>query len=205
MGNISAIFVKVIPPRPKNIKMDYKAESERRPLKPEEEQQLRQIVVVRAPAALEQAAQARDDRSLFYALPGAAFAAFHLERYDLAEEYALRALGLAPAYRDDWNYGNAIHAARTIFGLLALMRGDLPDAVRQLHLAGETPGSPQLGSFGPTMQLAKELLRRGERQAVLEYLAQCRAFWSMGKEWLALWEAKILAGRLPNFSHHSFG
>jgi hypothetical protein len=61
-------------------------------------------------------------------------------------------------------------------------------------------GSPQLNSFGPTMQLAKALLRAGETRAVLNYLAQCRVFWTAGKTWLDLWEAKIHEGQVPNFA-----
>jgi hypothetical protein len=48
--------------------------------------------------------------------------------------------------------------------------GDIEEAKKQLLLAGKTPSSPQLNSFGPNMILAKELLDKGEKDTVLHYL-----------------------------------
>lgn len=42
-------------------------------------------------------------------------------------------------------------------------------------------GSPQLKSFGPSMGLAKELVRDGEKEAVIEYLKLCAQFWESGR------------------------
>jgi hypothetical protein len=63
--------------------------------------------------------------------------------------------------------------------------------------AGATPGSPQLNSFGPNMALAKELLDKGEREAVLEYFTLCSKFWDRDelKEWMAL----VKDGVTPKF------
>lgn len=68
-----------------------------------------------------------------------------------------------------------------------------------LRAAGETPGSPQLNSFGPNMTLAKDLLERGERDAVLAYFEACRVFWKMGGNSLDAWRQDVEAGRIPNF------
>jgi hypothetical protein len=125
-----------------------------------------------------------------------------LERYPLAADLAAKSLEMAASFRGDWNYGNAIHAGHAVLGLLALRDGDTQRAVQELHKAGATPGSPQLDSFGPSMQLAKQLLRAGEAAAVLSYLEQCRAFWKMGDTWLTIWEEKIRAGDVPNFFMH---
>jgi len=62
----------------------------------------------------------------------------------------------------------------------------------------------QLASFGPTMQLAAALLNVGETDAVLKYLAQCRAFSEMGPPWLDVWEPKIRHGVIPNFFMHRY-
>jgi hypothetical protein len=126
-------------------------------------------------------------------------AAFHLERYSLAAELAREALNMAGAFERTWNFGNAIHLGHTVQGLLALREGDVDHAVIELEKSGEIRGSPQLNSFGPTMQLAKELLKAGRRDAVLRYLQQCREFWKMGGTWLDVWEQKIQAGGIPNF------
>lgn len=184
--------------------MFFEAQSEEQPLTPEQDAQLRQIVVDRAPAELAAVDAATTDEEVFYALPSAAYAAFHLEQFDLAGKLAQRALLMAQAYRGNWNYGNAIHAGHTVLGLLALRGGDLLTATARLKDSGETPGSPQLGSFGPTMYLAKELLKRGHFEPVREYFRQCREFWKMGDTWLEIWNKKIDAGEIPNFFFHCY-
>jgi tetratricopeptide (TPR) repeat protein len=184
--------------------LSFESDTEKEPLTPELEAQLKAVVVDRAPAALTALDAAETEEDIFYSLPGAALAALHLERYKQAEELARKCLEMAPSHTRNWNYGNAIHAGHTVLGLVALHNGELSIAVAELEKSGETPGSPQLGSFGPTMQLAKALLRNGETEAVLAYLQQCRAFWKMGGEWLDIWERKIKADAVPNFFMHSF-
>ena len=184
--------------------MSFEAKSEEQPLTPEQDAQLRQIVVDRAPAELAAVDAAATDEDLFYALPNAAYAAFHLEQFDLARNLAQRALDMAPGYPRNWNHGNAIHAGHTVLGLLALRDGDVVAAAEELKKSGETPGSPQLGSFGPSMHLAKELLKLGQFEPVREYFRQCRKFWKMGDTWLDLWNKKIDAGEVPNFFMHRY-
>jgi tetratricopeptide (TPR) repeat protein len=184
--------------------MSFEAASEAMVLTPEQEAELKAIVVARAPEELAEVDAAKSEEELFYALPRAAVAAFLIERYDYANELAGKALALAPSYERNWNFGNAIHFAHTVLGLIALHNDDLANAVCELGKAGATPGSPQLDSFGPTMQLAKALLRQGESKAVLAYLNQCRSFWKMGGVWLDLWEQKIRSGVVPNFFMHCY-
>ena len=158
-----------------------------------------------AQKALAKLEVASSEEQQFYALPNAAFAAYHLERWDDGKTYAERALSLADSFTDNWNLGNAVHTAHTIAGLLALRQGDRAAAVDALHASGTTPGSPQLNSFGPTMQLAIALLEVGERHAVMSYLTQCSTFWKMGSASLAIWPRKIAAGEMPNFFNHRYG
>ncbi len=148
-------------------------------------------------------AVAPDDRCC--AAPRASMAALALGDRDLARRIAEDALRLAEDFRDSWNHGNAIHRAHTVLGVLALRSGDAKAAVEHLHAAGAVTGSPQLKSFGPSMWLARDLLSAGESQAVLKYLEQCRSFWSMGDEWLRLWELKVRRGAMPNFAMHLLG
>ena len=184
--------------------MNYEEETEKEPFTPEMEAASQQIAVSRAPAQLEKLASAQCDDDAFVHLPRAAAAAFHLGQLADAKLFAQRALALAPNYPDNWNYGNAIHLGHTVLGLLALNEGDQTKAITELRESGTTPGSPQLKSFGPTMQLAKALLRNGQTDAVLEYLNECRVFWEMGGTWLDLWERKIREGQVPNFFQHSY-
>ena len=60
-------------------------------------------------------------------------------------------------------------------------------------------GSPSLDSFGPNMTLAKEMLERGERGAVLEYFDLCGKFWKHGRDRLAVWREQVEAGVVPDF------
>jgi hypothetical protein len=82
---------------------------------------------------------------------------------------------------------------------VALLDGDIATARAELLLAGETPGSPQLDSFGPNMRLAKELLQAGENAIVLEYFELCQRFWVMGAQRLSQWSAAIYESRMPDF------
>jgi class 3 adenylate cyclase len=61
------------------------------------------------------------------------------------------------------------------------------------------PGSPALGSFGPGMMLANDLLQKGERDTVLEFFALCGTFWTSGSQKLASWADTVRNGGVPNF------
>jgi len=184
--------------------MTFEASTEQAPLTPEQEVAFRQIVLDRAPGDLAPLDDDLPNDKTFVHLPQAAAAAFHLDRFSDAKAYAEKALFLAPTFATDWNYGNAIHLGHTVLGLLALREGDFALAVEELQKSGNTPGSPQLNTFGPTMQLAKELLRAGYVDPVLSYFKQCRSFWRMGSTWLDLWESKVLTGQVPNFFGHCY-
>jgi hypothetical protein len=116
-----------------------------------------------------------------------------------AKSYAEELLRLAPKYSKDWNYGNALHKGNLTLGRLSVRSGDLENAKKYLLEAGRTPGSPQLNSFGPNMALAKELLEKGERSAVLEYFGLCGNFWEMGGQKLREWSALVKDGITPDF------
>jgi hypothetical protein len=178
--------------------MSFEADSEITPLTPDQEAQLRALATDRAPELLAALNTADSAESRFYALPDAALAAYRLGNLGHAVELAAEALELARSYPDNWNFGNALHLAHTVQGLVALGRDDVGVAVDELASAGATPGSPQLDSFGPSMELARALLKRGQTEPVLKYLAQCRVFWKMGTTWLNLWEPMVRAGRVPN-------
>ena len=134
-------------------------------------------------------------------------------RGDMVEAKALatKYLSLAPSFKCDWNYGNAIHNANTILGLVALRGGDRAGAVRHLLAAGASRGSPQLDSFGPSLMLAKKLAEAGEHGAVATYIRSIRAFWTaedttmlglLGRpssDPMATWIAELEANRVPDF------
>jgi tetratricopeptide (TPR) repeat protein len=141
----------------------------------------------------------RSESSRFYRLESLAKAAYKAGAFEKASRYASELLDAASKYPQDWNYGNALHHGNNVLGQVALKQGEIAKAKEYLLKAGKTSGSPQLNSFGPNMILAKDLLEKGERDTVVEYLEQCRNFWSTGKANLDEWIKEIKAGQTPNF------
>lgn len=114
-----------------------------------------------------------------------------------------------------WNYGNVVFDANEMLGRVAL-RENKPEIARTLlRAAGQSPGSPQLCSFGPDLVLARELLEHGEqedRETVLAFLTDISRFWNSPgarnansqrvaidhlKE-IQTWRQQIGDGKIPN-------
>jgi len=129
-------------------------------------------------------------------LQSLAKAALAANKPQKAKEYAENILS---QNSPGWNYGNNIHHGNIILGRIALTLDDLEEAKKRLIKAGETPGSPQLNSFGPNMTLAKELLQKGEKDVVLKYLELCSKFWKSGKDRLHKWSVVVKDGKIPDF------
>jgi len=142
---------------------------------------------------------ATTDLERFTFLPTLAKAAFELGAIDEAEAWARESLDLATTFRNNWNYGNAIHDGHSVLGRVALARGDMLAAKQELLEAGRTPGSPQLASFGPNVTLARDLLRRNEVPTVVQYLRLCQAFWEMEDGKIAQWIQLAESGQMPEF------
>ena len=135
----------------------------------------------------------------FYALDDAAKKSFAIGKIEDARKYAEELLKTAPSYPTDWNYGNAIQDGNLILGRIAFHEGRIEDAKRYLIAEGNSPGSPTMDTFGPNMSLAKDLLSKNEREAVLQYFEKCRGFWSMDNGKLDEWKKDVKAGKTPNF------
>jgi serine/threonine protein kinase len=145
-------------------------------------------------------AAAKTDRERFWELPKAAKLSMDLEEVEDARKYSTELLTLAPQFkRDDiGGYGNAIHDGNMVLGRIAVHEGHIEEAKQYLLASGKSPGSPNLDSFGPNMSLAKDLLEKGERQAVLEYFDECHKFWRSNGI-LEGWEHDVKAGNIPDF------
>lgn len=140
----------------------------------------------------------KDDAGKLTLLGELARSAFEAGEAAQAETWAVDLLTQAAAGKKQWDYGNAVHQGHTILGRIALLSGNLAAARQHLIEAGETPGSPQLDSFGPNMMLAKELLEKGEREVVIQYFQLCANFWK-GHSKLDEWAATVKKGGMPNF------
>ena len=143
--------------------------------------------------------KAKTEEKRFYALGAAAKESFVVGNIQEAELYAHDLLTLLPKYQRDWNYGNAIQDANLVLGRIAVHEGKIELAKKYLIAAGKSPGSPQMDSFGPNMTLAKDLLEKGERDAVLEYFMLCRKFWKMDHGKLDKWMQEVMDGKTPDF------
>jgi hypothetical protein len=119
-----------------------------------------------------------------------------------AAKYAKQLLAEAENFKSDRDYGNAIFKANLTLGRVALAAGDIDTAKARLLDAGKTPGSFQLDNFGPSMELARELLQKGETATVLQYLDLCGKFWKPGTAKLDVWKQAIRAGGTPDFSEN---
>jgi tetratricopeptide (TPR) repeat protein len=158
-----------------------------------------------------EAALPADGVDRFYTLARVANAAFDAADYAKAETYANELLALVPQYREDRSYrdrsyGDAIFYGNMVLGRVALRRDyNIPKAKAALLASGQTPGSPTLNSFGPDMSLAKDLLEAGERDSVLQFFDQCRAFWKTRvlERKLDDWSAVVKGCcRLPDFGYN---
>ena len=125
--------------------------------------------------------------------------AFDAKEFSKASHYAEETLNLSDDLKENWNYGNNIHLAHTILGLVALASGDEETACLELIESAKTPGSPQLDSFGPDFSLANDLLERGHKEAVWRFLMEVRKFW-MEADLIDRWIDEINAGEIPYLS-----
>ena len=149
----------------------------------------------------------------FYDLADQMSAAYKSAAPHSAARIGREYLAAAERFPCNWNYGNAVHNANSILGLLALEKGDRASSVQYLRAAGASPGSPQLDTFGPSLLLARELALAGEFVAVEAYLASIRKFWKptdmspiglllprlANPDPMATWTSDLKQKRVPNF------
>jgi hypothetical protein len=132
-------------------------------------------------------------------LPSIAAAALEAGEGQVAAGYAqeMLAAGMGPSGPGDWNAGNLSHHGHITLGRLALLAGDTDGAAQHLLAAGSTRGSPELDSFGPDFELARQLLDHGRTDVVVDYLRLCQRFWKLGGDKLQRWITQIQAGQSP--------
>ena len=126
----------------------------------------------------------------FQILPRCAQAALEAGRLPDAVRYADETIALAPQCLDD-HRPDFLHWAHIVRGRVAFEREDMTTACRELDAAGRQGSAfaPVLRSFGPDFRLARMLLVRGERKAVLSYLERCATFWNPKR--ISKWRAEI--------------
>jgi hypothetical protein len=101
--------------------------------------------------------------------------------------------------------GDGVYYANVVLGMIALRKDDVPTAKHYLIEAARTPGSPWLSQGTQDMGLALELLRLGEREAVLDYLELSKRFWKRDLALLDRWQTMVRSGDIPNFDRDRIG
>ncbi len=119
---------------------------------------------------------------------------------DTAEAWARELLESAGS---NPNAGHVRHTAHQGLGLAALVRGDTDGAVAELLQMGDVPPGSVQKSFGPSMRLANELLARGEREAVIQYLQKVATFWK--PEGVEAWIERLRAGENFRLNQYRIG
>ena len=148
-------------------------------------------------AAEKRRAAARTDDERWPALKELAFFLVDKGKLKEARTCAEELIALAPKYKDNKDYGDALHIAHITLGRIALHGNDSLEAGKQLLAAARVPVSPRLASLGPNMILAQELLEKGVVPVVEEYLTLCGAFWKSDK--LAQWRQSMEKNVIPDF------
>lgn len=123
--------------------------------------------------------------------------AYRAEQYEKSFGYAKQLLLCATKENDSCFASDFKHAAHTVLGLLEIRNGNVERSKRHLLESAEVEGSPALRSFGPSMELASQLLTLDERESVLAYLNRCEKFWKRRSEKMGKWRGEILNGSIP--------
>jgi hypothetical protein len=119
---------------------------------------------------------------------------FHFGDLAKARIHAQALVTVAAGIRDGVD-GPQVHSGHVMLGRIALREGDVGEARARLALAGRTAGTTLADA--PQMALANELLQRGERDAVLQYLLLCRAACDSYGTILERWIAELRDGLVP--------
>jgi hypothetical protein len=126
-------------------------------------------------------------------------AAFEAGELEKASAYASELLNSVSRESIQGDVGDSVHRVNTILGRIALAEGNKDRAKTHLIESARVSPTPVLQSFGPSMQLAHELLQLGERQVVIDYLNMCASFWKPPDHICEKWIYAIVHGELPDF------
>lgn len=144
-----------------------------------------------------------EDRSykLMY-LMEATYKANHLKEAKIYAQELLKLAISADAIPNNFAAGTFMHKANMALGKIAFDSGDIESAKSYLIASVKMNNNSSLKGFGPNMSLAKKLLDRGEKQAVIEYLTLCESFWK--KDILEGWKKEIAENKVPNFGGNMY-
>src|SRR5262249_51656642 len=149
-----------------------------------------------APDTTDNSTETGTQLSRIAALPALGKSAYEQNTAPVAAGYAAELLAVAAAYPTQYK-STAIFHANLIAGRVALHSGDAVSAAAFLLAAGKAEDGLPAPNVLTNMQLARDLLKSGQQNAVIAYLSECKRFWNA--ELLDHWIADIQHGRTPNF------
>jgi tetratricopeptide (TPR) repeat protein len=136
----------------------------------------------------------RDEWAVF---PELCYAALFMGENESAECYAMQMLRRDPSGPSVPDANELKHHAHTVLGILAIRVGDERLACDHLLASATISRTPVLSSFGPEMDLAAELLIRGHKQAIIEFLKLCSSWWHTDDHRAERWIQEIERGCWP--------
>jgi hypothetical protein len=148
-------------------------------------------------------ARCRDDSRRVRILCQTARCAFDASHYEKARTYALEMIDSVPecsSAGDVWTSSHACHLGHQLLGRVALRTGNTENAKLHLMESINASGGPHLGAAIPLMTLAKELLERGERRAVRDFLQRCAELHAESRTAFVRWVEQIDRGETPDFT-----
>jgi len=132
--------------------------------------------------------------------------AFGLEKYDRARQLATELILDFGQDANNSSYTQAAHDGNIILGRIAIRENDTAKAKEYLLIAIRAPLRREKSYFSSIdMQLARELLEKGEKDAVAEYLKLCEKLLNYSEIYeskiqaLKTWQEQISEGKIPSF------
>lgn len=175
--------------------------SETKDLKLYENSQLKAYEIGEKTLALlkKERSRVRDDKRADI-MPELALLAFKLEKYDRAKQLANEANLEFGADDTRIGYGTIVHKGNIILGKIAFRENNLEKAKEHLLISVRVPLRLKYGSVAyPDLELAEELLKKGEKETVLEFLKLCEGLIGTDTESLKKWQKEIGQGKTPDF------
>jgi hypothetical protein len=133
--------------------------------------------------------------------------AFEAGFYDKSREAGEQLLARAATAQTARERGAAVYRGNLILGRVAACYGDLDRAKHHLSQTFSPVNSRphvfiELGQFN--MALAKDLLRLGERETVIDYIGRCAAADRHSRTLCAKWISQIESGGEPDFGKYLY-
>lgn len=132
--------------------------------------------------------------------------AFEIGKFDRAKRLATELILDFGQDASNANYADATHIGNIILGRVAVRENDAARAKQYLLIAVRAPLRREKSSFSKIdLRLARELLEKGETEAVAEYLRLCEQLLNNSDLYagklraLKSWQAQISQGRIPSF------